>query len=156
MKFSSIFLIAAGLAAIAGSTIAAPSPLHARALPVVVDDNLFKRQPAPTDDWRENHRAVARALNMSAREKRTAAAEARTTAEKPTLGIKTQEEWRTEADDCEATARANEAKASKHYRTAREVKIGPVHNEINDDHAKAAKDGRDAKMTVILAKIDRP
>ena len=80
MKFSSISLITAGLAAIAGSTVAAPGPLYARTL--LVDDNLFRRQPTPNgDDHRlAHHRILAEASLTASLVNNEAAAEARITA----------------------------------------------------------------------------
>jgi len=98
MKFSSIYLIAA--AATAGSAIAAPGPLHARALAI---ENLFKRQPtggaAPIQS-----KQVASLLEQSADAHHSAASAAYTTSQGKTKTLgpnfwKEQSEKYTEVGD---------------------------------------------------------
>ena len=73
MKFSSISLVAAALAALAGSAIAAPCLLHARE-----SINLFKRQPVQDPFYHQRgHARAAQALDLAAGDHRATAQVAR-------------------------------------------------------------------------------
>ena len=71
MKLSSISLIAAGLAAIAGSVIAAPGPFYSREIDGEPIDDLFKRQPYPNPP--SNHKVNAWLANTGAHHSATQA-----------------------------------------------------------------------------------
>lgn len=135
MKFSSISLIAAGLAAIVGSTIAAP--LHAHAL--VVDDNLFKRQP---------DNPVASTYHLSSVENYKASNEAYQTLQCMKIyGIKSREEWAEEH-------KTHWALGTLHGRLAKYYAAKPHHGSTAD--LKTACLGlQAARETQGLAKADR-
>ena len=87
MRFSSLFLIAAAVAAIAGSTIASPGLLHARALEVNSleskrDVDIYSRQPLLNlDRHLSDHYVTARFLKEASKCNRQAAKDARMVAD---------------------------------------------------------------------------
>ena len=153
MKFSSISLIAAGLAIIAGSTVAAPGPLYARAL--LVDDNLFRRQPTPNDDnWRNRHLGVAGALLRSSLENNKASVEARITANGKTK-LRSPAWWQGMAGVHDTISTSHCAAALKHLHDALQPQKGPQYPMI-DPHYHAADVGeKTGKRGSRLAEADR-
>ena len=119
MKFSSISLIAAALAA--SSAIAAPGPLHGRALAVV--DNLFGRGPV---DYKELHRDLSKRLKKVARDRYDIARYAEGMA---ATGGKKKDDWLTEAKDHYEIGldRALWSQAHKE-----ESKLQPTHTSLRD------------------------
>ena len=152
MKFSPISLIAVVLAAIAGSTIAAPDPLHSRALVV---DNLFKRQPTPNDDWRENHRIVAEELLKSSFDNYEASHEALATSRSQTNGIKSPEEWEAQAYAHDMLSRMHARMSLKHFDALKKEEKGTLYDKIDQDYRAGLHGRRMADLVSFLAKADR-
>ena len=149
MKFSSISLITAGLAAIAGSTIAAPGPLHARAL--IVDD-LFKRQ----NDWQKKHLVVAATLHQSSSENWRASEAAKTTSDSgETYGIKTPEEWGQLSDRHLKVFKEHTIKCMEHLNAAEQLDKGPKYNDLHKDYRAAILGRKSGVHGRVLAEADR-
>jgi len=147
MKFSSISLITAGLAAIAGSTIAAPAPLHARALIV---DNLFKRQ----NDWQKKHLAVAKALYHSSIDNYHTSVAARTTSMGPTHE-KTPAEWARLSDILVKISQKHATESLKHFDAANKPKKGLKYKDLHKDFCEAIRGQALAADGKVLAIGDR-
>ena len=140
MKFSSIYLIAA--AATAGSAIAAPGPLHARALAF---DNLFKRQSAPPLRSQD----VAYLLNESAKARQSAASAAYTTSQGKTKTFK-HDFWEKMSEKYKKGAKVHRLLSVGH-------KEGHYKDQatLENDRKRAVRGYRDAKETEKRAIADR-
>jgi len=171
MKLSSTIFIAAALAAIAGSAIAAPSPLYVRALgqfnsfePVypresgtavlerdVVDgepaDGLFARALSA---HQRDHIATARVLARAARDNRVAS-ETSKTAGSQQHSSSVEKEYRQISESHVDAIRDIVPLIKAHKRAARSRGITSLHASV-EDHQQRAKDSiEESKSTIRLA-----
>jgi len=163
MKLSSTFLIAAAIAAIAGSAIAAPGPLHARALEQF---NLFERDldvesgvaelvernehAEPTNlhaDHHADHRATIRAL-CQAKSYNYLAIRKSKAAHKVQETLASQERWQRIVDNHEENVPAINDMISSHREAAR---ARHLHPNVAHDQARAEGIIDVAKSTIVCA-----
>ena len=165
MKFSSISLIVATIVAVAGNTIAAPGPLHARALEElerdldvyrrgsrVVDeqpvDDLFTRS---STDYHHAHSVVACALRISADANHQAADDARQASKDADTAYE-RERWGDVSNLRRRIAKALEKKHLEHTLAKRIPHQTPLYDDVPEDlhdawsiKSEARRDSRDAK-----------
>jgi len=175
MKFSSISLIVATIVAVAGNTIAAPGPLHARALEElerdldiyrrgsrVVDeqpvDDLFTRS---STDYHHAHSVVAHATRISADANHQAADDARQ-ASKDADTAHEKEKWNQVSDMRRAIAKALERDHLEHTLAKRIPHRTPLHANVEEDLGnaistlpEARRDSSDAKAFSASASLNR-
>ena len=141
MKFSSISLIAAALGPIAGSAIATPVPLRARALAV---EDLFNRQPG--------FKKTSALLHQSGKDHRAAESEAFTSSRSKTRQGK--DHWERESAKHKGEAEKHEFLSGMHL-GASITKDEGVRALVGPHSEMAKKGSADAKQAVQAAKADR-
>jgi len=174
MKLSSIPLAVAAIAAIIGSTIAAPVALHAIDLGEVnaferevavleckVDsepaDYLFTREPTTEHEhehqdnqWQKDHDDAADACLQAARDCHAAAVDS-LEASKHSIGDEVQV-WRNKSAQCAQEGILLMGKYDEHKKAAKSSNWTSLHNNAHVDMQGAREWGKGAKQTSAVAK----